>query len=137
MSQSATAVLATRVVVVQANRKRKAPVVPPFLWKAFPGLKIAYAELVRDRAGRLQSSTGDTTPVFEEMGRLLEARFDAKAFFGHKGTQRLKQEYRNMKRVCGNFVSKHSISGNGRLATLPYKPSNQWSGRECLTVHIP
>ena len=118
MSQSATAVLATEVVVVAALRKRKAPKNPPFQWVSVPGLKLAYAELVRDKADRLLDHTAASNAVYEKMGQLLEARFNCPAMVGPEGLQRLKQEYRNFRSLCGAFVKKHSISGNGRLATI-------------------
>ena len=90
-------------------------------------MKIAFAELMRDRVGRLQIHTGGKTSVFKEMARLLEDRFQAKAFVGSEGILRLEQEYQYLRRDCGNFVIKHSRVNTPRLAVS--QPIHQSEGQ--------
>lgn len=132
--QTATEVLVVKHAVIKATRKRKVSEAPPFQWKHFPGMKVAFAELVRDRRYFLEAQAGDTTHLYAEIARLLENEFQAKAFIGREGILRLRQEYRNMKRDCGNFVKKHSFPGNGRFAiSRGNQPKRYSPGRACPT----
>ena len=118
MSQSSGAVSAIQYAsaATTKQRKRKAPVNAPFLWGNFPGMELCFAKFVRANADRLRAYTSDTTPIYVDIGKRLEARFKTNAFQGVEGIKLLRQKYKHLRDCAYAHVYPRSRSGNARYA---------------------
>ena len=117
------------------QRKRKALVIPPFMWSKFAGMEQCFAELIREDADRLLTHTSDTTSIYEDMGKHLEACYHPNVFFGLLGIKRLRQKYKNLRKSTNAFVSHRKTSGNARY-TFPRVHVQASRLRESYSVAI-